>query len=461
MEILKTLICALLFSLLFYQQNIGLNLLLFTLLTIIISIINNKEIIKNRNTNYKLFAYIITGITVFLYNSNLSVITNITAFFTVIGSISQNKSSIYVKWMNGIYSSIAAAFTIYYESLHTEVDNVKKVKINYLYWLKIIGIPILFIIIFISLYRNGNPMFNDLILKIDFSFINLKWLLFVVMGYYLFYNISNPILIEPLTSLDINTGNYLNKTNLENISLKKLKNEKQLGIVLICSLNILIIFFIITDVFHLSEIHKMDASQLSKQVHNGVNALIFSNILAIIIILYFFRGNLNFLEKNKDLKKVTFLWIFLNLSVVIITAIKNMEYIISFGLTYKRIGVLFFLIATSVGLITTFIKVSRIKNLWFLIRKNTQIAFVILILSSTLNWDKIITYYNINNADQLDVNYLIYLSDNNAFLLKDYIEKHDINRDKQQKINQKHTRYLRDLKNNSWQEMVFDNLKIN
>tara|TARA_R110002049_G_scaffold308014_1_gene510582 strand:+ start:39 stop:1424 length:1386 start_codon:yes stop_codon:yes gene_type:complete len=460
MEILKTLIYALLFSTLFYKQNIGLNLLLFSVLVIIILIINNVKIIKNRNIYFKLITYILTGITVFLYNSNLSITANIIAFFTVIGSVSEHKSSIYIKWMNGIYTSIAAVFTLYYDSLNTEVENVKRVKINYLYWLKIIGIPIAFIIIFINLYRNGNPMFDELILKIDFSFINLHWLLFVVLGYFLFYNISNPIQIEPLTSLDIGTDNYLNKNTLKNISQKKLKSEKQLGIVLMSSLNILIIFFIITDIFHLSEIHKMIASELSKQVHNGVNALIFSNILAIIIILYFFRGNLNFFEKNKGLKNLTFVWIFLNLSVVGITAIKNVEYIISFGLTYKRIGVLFFLTATSIGLITTFIKVSRIKNLWFLFRKNTQIAFVILILSSTLNWDKIITYYNINNANQLDVSYLINLSNNNAFLLKDYIEKNEISSYKKTKINKKHTSYMRDLKNNSWQEMVYDNLKI-
>ena len=278
MEILKTLIYALLFSTLFYKQNIGLNLLLFSVLVIIILIINNVKIIKNRNIYFKLITYILTGITVFLYNSNLSITANIIAFFTVIGSVSEHKSSIYIKWMNGIYTSIAAVFTLYYDSLNTEVENVKRVKINYLYWLKIIGIPIAFIIIFINLYRNGNPMFDELILIIDFSFINLHWLLFVVLGYFLFYNISNPIQIEPLTSLDIGTDNYLNKNTLKNISQKKLKSEKQLGIVLMSSLNILIIFFIITDIFHLSEIHKMIASELSKQVHNGVNALIFSNI---------------------------------------------------------------------------------------------------------------------------------------------------------------------------------------
>ena len=211
---------------------------------------------------------------------------------------------------------------------------------------------------------------------------------------------------------------------------------------------------------HLSEIHNMVASQLSTQVHNGVNALILSNLLAIAIILFLFRGHLNFYDKIKDLKNLTFIWILLNLCIVIVTIVINIEYIISFGLTYKRIGVLFFLTITSTGLITTLIKVSKIKNLWFLFRKNTQIAFVLLVLASTINWDKIITYYNINNADQMDLKYLIELSNNNTFLLKDYSEKNEIKAEDERKINIKHNEYLGYLQNNSWQEMVLDNIKI-
>lgn len=460
MKNVTLLISAVLFSTLYYKQNIGLNLSLFTLLTVLLLVLKNRELFTNKSTNYKIIGYLITGTTVFLYKSDLTIIANIVAFFTLIGNVSEHKSSIYVQWLNGMYTAIVSAFSLYYDSLNTETKQLKKVKINYVYWLKIIGIPATIIIIFINLYRNGNPMFDELILKIDFSFINLHWMLFVLLGYYLFYNITHPIKIEPLTSSDICIKNYLEKDTLEAISLLQLKNEKQLGLVLMLSLNALIIFFLITDILHLSEIHNMLASQLSKQVHTGVNALIFSNILAIAIILYFFRGNLNFFENNTDLKKLTFVWIFLNVSVVIITAIKNIEYIVSFGLTYKRIGVLFFLAATSIGFITTYIKVSKIKNLWYLLRKNTQIAFVILLLASTINWDKIITYYNINTADQVDLKYLINLSDNNTFLLKDYIEENKVDTKKTLHINRKYNRYMTDLENNSWQEMVYDNLKI-
>ncbi|ARV16650.1 DUF4153 domain-containing protein [Polaribacter sp. SA4-12] len=442
MKNLITLVSAILFSTFFYQQNIGLNLSLFTLLTIVMLAIKNNQIFKYKSTIFLAIAYLITGAAVFMYKSNLAILANIIAFMTFIGSVSEHKSSIYVKWINGIYTVVVSYFSMRFDKENSEVDKVKKEKIDYVYWLKIIGIPSIILIIFINLYRNGNPMFDELISKIDFSFINFQWILFTALGYYLFYNISHPIQIEPATYDDLNIGNNLEKNTLEPITTKELVNENQLGIILMASLNALIILFLITDVLYLSELHQMVASQLSEQVHNGVNALIFSNVLAIVIILYFFRGNINFFEKNKGLKNLTFVWIFLNLTLVIITTIKNIEYINSFGFTYKRIGVLFFLIATSVGLITTFIKVTQIKNLWFLFRKNIQIAFVILILSATINWDKIITDYNINNADQMDLKYLINLSDNNTFLLKYYIEKNEINKSSQFNINIKHNNYI-------------------
>lgn len=460
MKKIITLISAVVFSTLFYGQNIGLNLSLFSILTVLIIGITNYKRFKNISTIFKLISYLITAITVFFYKSDLTIIANILAFFTFIGSISQHKSSIYIQWINGVYTTIFSSFSWYYDSLNLEVESIKKEKINYAYWIKIIGIPAFLILIFIGLYRIGNPMFDELISKIDFSLINIQWVLFTSLGYYLFYNITNPIKIEPITLSDINQGNNLDKNTLKPVSPKKLNEEKQLAIVLMSLLNLLIIFFTFTYVIHLTEIHNMVAFQLSKQVHNGVNALIFSNLLAIAIIVYFFRGNLNFLEKNYILKNLTFSWIFLNLSVVIITMILNIEYITSFGLTYKRIGVLFFLTATSIALITTFIKVYRIKNLWFLFRKNTQIAFGVLILATTINWDKIITYYNINNIEKIDLKYLIKLSNNNTFLLKDYSKKNKINGKSKTDIDIKNSEYIEYLNKNSWQEMVYDNLKI-
>ncbi len=456
MKNLFTLFCAIAFSTLFYQQSIGLNLLLFSILTCISIFIKTPSFVKKKEFILKLLAFLLTGIMVFMYNSSLVMTAYFIAFFTLIGSTAQEKNSIYINWINGIYSSVGSYFSNLYDNYYSEKD---KKKIDYVYWLKILGIPIVFILIFTALYRNSNPVFDEIIEHIDLSFINFQWVMLSVLGYFLFFNISNAESIEPITTKDKTTGNLLHDKGFDEKNLSKIKYEKQLGLVLLSVLSLLILFFIGTDIFYLTEIYDMTAAELSKQVHNGVDALIFSNLLAIMIILYFFRGQLNFYN-NKDLRQLTTLWIGLNLIVIISTVLKNTEYINSFGLTYKRIGVLFFLTITSVGLITTLIKVLKIKNLWYLFRVNLSVSFVLLVLSTTVNWDKIITYYNLYYLKEAEINYVIKLSNNNALLLKSYRDNHDIEKRFQIKIDKKYNEYLQELNDNSWQELVYDNLII-
>ena len=141
--------------------------------------------------------------------------------------------------------------------------------------------------------------------------------------------------------------------------------------------------------------------------------------MLLVIILYFFRGNLNFYTENKTLKYITFTWITLNIILIILIAIKNQTYITSFGLTYKRIGVHIYILLTLIGLVSTFLKVLKIKNLTFLFRRNTQAAFIVLVICSAINWDATITTYNLTHVDEFDMDYLINLSNRNAVILHD------------------------------------------
>jgi len=457
MKRILILVSAILFSTLFYQQDIGLNLLLFSLITIGCLALKHPTLFKDKKLILLGMAYLITGITVFMYVATLSLTANIIAFFSLIGATANTRTSIYLNWLNGIYTTIGSFFENMYNNMY--LNNSKKKKIDYRYWLKIIGIPFVFIVLFTVLYRNGNPVFDNLIARIDYSFINIPWVLLTVVGYFLFYNISNPVAIEPITTKDISTTNVLYDEGIDKLSVPKLTTEKHIGLALLGALSVLIILFIATDIFHLTKIYTMNAAELSQQVHNGVDALIISNVIAIAIILYFFRGQLNFI-KNNDLVNLTKLWIVLNLLVVVSTLLKNTEYIVSFGFTYKRIGVFFFLTITSIGLITTLIKVLRIKNLWYLFRLNLSTAFAILILASTVNWDKTITYYNLNYAEEVDVRYLIRLSDNNTFLLKAFKDDHTLEAILERKIDEKYYNYLLKLKHKNWQELVYDNIII-
>ena len=454
-------IAAILFSTFFYDQSIGLNLFLFSILTVVILFINNQSQFKNRKTLIYSIAYLITGLTIFFHSSTLSVIANLVAFFTLIGHLSETKSSIYVSWLNGLDTTIAGFFHRNFAINETNViegQEKQKVKIDYLHWAKIIIIPAVILITFITLYKNGNPVFSNIIEKIDFGFINIQWLLVAGLGYYLFNNIHAPIEVEPATELDLKTENTLLKTNA--FSIPKLKQENQLGIILISLLNALIVLYLITDVAFLTSQQDIRASVYSAQVHSGINALIASIVIAILILLYVFRGNLNFYDGNKSLKRLAFTWIILNILLVLSIVFKNGQYIYYFGLTYKRIGVMFYLLLATIGLATTLFKIYSVKNNWYLFRINTQAAFIILIASSTINWDYHITNFNFNYAQSMDFGYLIDLSDNNTFLLSEQLENKSLNDDAIRLIESKYNTYAYKLRTNNWQELLYDNFKL-
>jgi hypothetical protein len=458
MKKLLLLIGAFLFSTLFYGKSIGLNLFLFSIVTLIVLIFNNKDDFKNKRTILYSSLYLITGLAVFFHDSLVAVIANFVSFFTLIGLLSENKSSIYINWLNGLYTTIAGLFHRNFSINGTTQKVESKKDIDYLHLAKIIFIPALIVIIFIGLYQNGNPLFSDIIDKIDLGFINLQWLLFAGLGYYLFSNIHKPIEVEPATELDLKTGNSLRKT--EAFSIPKLKQENQLGVILISLLNALIVLFLITDITFIITNEEIRGSVFSAQVHSGINALIGSIVIAIVILLYVFRGDINFYKENKTLKRLAFTWIILNIILVLSIATKNGQYIYYFGLTYKRIGVLIYLTLAVTGLITTLLKIDKIKNIYYLLRLNTKAAFIVLVIASTVNWDYHITNYNFNYAKSMDFTYLLELSDNNTFLLKQQAEEKELDQDYARLINKKYNKYVYELRTNSWQELQYDNLKL-
>lgn len=451
-------IAAVLFSTLFYEKSIGLNLCLFSVLTVIILFINNKNDFKTKDAIIYTALYLGTGIAVFFHDSSLAIMANLVAFFTLIGKLSQNKTSIYVNWLNGLYTAIAGWFHRNFAINETTQSVEPKTDIDYLHIAKIIIIPSIIVIIFIGLYQNGNPLFSELIGKIDFSFFNIQWVLFAGLGYYLFSNIYQPVIVEPATSEDLALGNSLFKTS--KFSIPKLKKENQLGIILIAMLNVLIVIFLITDVTFILTNLDIRASVFSEQVHSGINALIASIVIAIIILLYVFRGDLNFYKENAIVKRLAFTWILLNILLVLSIVVKNGQYIYYFGLTYKRIGVLIYLILAITGLVTTLNKINTIKNIWYLIRFNTKAAFFVLIISSLVNWDYQITHYNFNYAKSMDVSYLIELSDNNTLLLKVKLDNNELSAEHASRIENKYYHYMLELENNSWQELQYDNFKL-
>ncbi|WP_435654244.1 DUF4153 domain-containing protein [Cellulophaga baltica] len=447
---IKSILAALMFSLLLYSKTMGINLVILSLVTITFVLLEHKG--QKETIKYAL-AYLFTSLMVFLDPTNFKIFIHVLAFLIYIGKTIAPKNSLYLSWFIGLTNMVLASIHQLNSSLKKEEPKSTTISSKTKTILKALSIAIGLIILFSLLYQKSNPVFRSLISAINFDFLSFPWLLFTVFGYFIFLHILRPYYPETLITLDTEQSNIL-KRSTPNFSLeqsKKLAEEYTLGSIIFIALNSLLFIFLITDFIYLIDANTSTNSEYSKSVHQGVYALLLSIICAIAIILYFFRGDLNFYTKSQNIKILCYSWIVMNLLLVLFTWYKNYMYVATLGLTYKRIGVFVYLLCILAGLCTTYLKVSKTKSFIYLIRSNLAVIFAVLFVSATIPWDKSITYYNLKNIDNVDIQYLIDLGDTNSIQLKKYSEEKKETAF-EASITTKYSRFIQQEKEKSWQE---------
>jgi hypothetical protein len=262
--------------------------------------------------------------------------------------------------------------------------------------------PIAVVLTFLFLYRAANPVFDLYVSKINLDFISVQLVFFTLGGLCLLYGFIYHRQIPVIAQADAAAGNDLFPfSEWTNWGVRKYLNlplEYKSGIILFGLLNLLLLTVNMMDVVFLYMGHDLPAGLTHSQfLHQGVWALIISVILAAAIILFYFRGELNF-QKNTTLRILTDIWIAQNVFMVCSTAWRNGLYIEHDDLTYKRIGVYFYLGLTVIGLLFTTIKVARKKTNWYLFRANSWAFYAVLIFSCFVNWPVLVAKYNISSA---------------------------------------------------------------
>ncbi|HXU28904.1 MAG TPA: DUF4153 domain-containing protein, partial [Bacteroidia bacterium] len=249
--------------------------------------------------------------------------------------------------------------------------------------------------------------------KINVDFISIEWLLFTLGGFFIICGYFRHRRIKVVDNWENNLPD-----SLYNKVFNQAKwNEKTAAIILFILLNIMMAFINTLDINYLYLGAGMPKGLTHKIfVHNGVGMLMLSIVLGISIILYFFRGELNFDDKNKFVKYLIYIWLLQNMMMVISTAIRNNMYVEDALLTYKRIGVYYWLFMAALGLGSTYVKLWKTKSNWFLFKSNSFMAYLVLVASAGIDWDKFIGDFNISNIKNiasLDKRYLISLSETN------------------------------------------------
>ncbi len=452
---IKSFLGALAFSLLLYSKSFGLNLFLLAVIIIVLLLTHSKHAVFP--WRYAIL-YLFTALMVFVDPSGFHVFVHFLSLCVLIGKSVAEKSSIYIASFTGIINFFVAALVQYVEARDSSEPTKKDLSPTTVNYIKGALLSSVLLVLFAFLYQNANPVFEELVKGIDLRFISFQWAFFTLLGYLFFLNLLKPYSSKDVVKYDLEQGNELIAPSLpfSTVDIKELERERTLGIMVFGALNILLIFFLITDLMYLVRAASLSNAGYSDSVHQGVYALVLSFVMAIVLILYFFRGNLNFYERNGSLKILCYGWIFLNLLLVASTCYKNWEYVSALGFTYKRIGVFVYLILTLIGLITAYLKVSQVKNFMYLLRVNTTGMFTFLILTTAVPWNRAITWYNLNYLKRPDIQYLLQLDDSTMPLLRSYSQKEGsyLILEQEQAITDGYKRYQKEQAEKTWQELT-------
>jgi hypothetical protein len=258
--------------------------------------------------------------------------------------------------------------------------------------LMLVLIPVIVTLIFFFIYKSSSALFNDFAQKINLDFISWSWVRFTLLGFVILYGFFYHRQIRTLANLDEHAKSTIEPGTGKKITLfgKELEidDENFSGTVLFVLLNVLLLVVNYLDFNYLFVDGNLPKGiTYSEFVHQGVGMLIVSIVVAIAIVLFYFRGELNFFHKNKVLKAFAYLWILQNAAMVVLTIFRNEIYISEYALTYKRIGVFIYLGLALIGLITTLIKIAGIKSNNYLFRINGWLFYGVFVVLSFFNWD--------------------------------------------------------------------------
>lgn len=404
--VLAAIATAIIFTVLFYEQSIGLNLVILEWVTIPIMLFLNRPFKFTKLTVTAIAVLLLTSLSVLYSHSDWTIFVNILMFFTC------NSIIVFKDYRSYMFAALEsfrnAALSFVPHINRRQEDGEPKMKKSKIFWLTLLAFGIA--LHFVVLYSLASSKFGQMVL--DFlDLINFKLILLFFFGL-VFANFVFRRKTEKLMTYEAGR-----KETIERIRKKRffkglsqaIKNRNFFGVVLLGMLNIVLLVFNISDIRYVW-FFTWDGSLLGEFIHQGVWILSFAIIVSQIIALLIFRANLNFYSRNRLLKILAIIWLVQNCIMALSVCMRNIWYIKYFGLAFGRIEVFFFLALVIVGLISTIIKISRRKTMYYLFKVNSYSFMVVISLSALINWDVVIADYNFAH-NKIDYSFMTRLDD--------------------------------------------------
>lgn len=445
-----------LFDILFWNEKMGLNTLLFSAFILGSLWYLHPDMRTSKTALVTSVITIFTACMVVWNNSLFSKLTHFTSLLITVGFVQQRQ--LRFLWY-GLSLSVLSVFETpfsWFNKRNTSSFSFFKYMPKLQYHLRLSIIPLSIVLVFYGIYSVANPEFAALsswfwegigdFLANWLGYFSLGHFLFILLGFFVvagFLN-QNSTFKNWFAQLTVNHTFKLIRKKLKRkkvmiltngiktikyptstFSVIGLKSEYRMAALVIGTLNVLLCIVNFVDIQHVWLSYEKGRSpiELSSYVHEGTYFLIGSIGLAMGILMYYFRKNINFLPNNNLLKTLSYIWIIQNAILALSVGARNIHYISAYGLAYKRIGVFIFLVLTIIGLYTMYLKVRDKLTTYFLVQNNTWALYFVMGFLTMIDWDVEITKYNLNanNPAYIDMEFLIEeVSDKNLFILEQH-----------------------------------------
>lgn len=421
-KLLIILLLTIVFPVLFYNQGTGINYLIFTLILIFSStrLYPEKSLEKPAVLLYSLS--FLSVVPVVLYGNMLSISVNWIFLSVLCAKIAYPYLSVMSSLLYTQLAFIGSPVLWLIKLAEPKITNEKTANNKMSKTITIYALPVIITLFFVALYHGANAAFAHLVDRLNLDFITPELIVTLFLGWIIAWVFTHPFVIDSWYDIEKNKDNSLVDKAYKPRKLFDTEfsqtDEIKSGVFLLALLNLLIMIVNVVDINYLLISKDLpEGMNYSAFLHQGIGQLIFSILIAISIILFYFRGANNFSPHKKTITAFAYLWIIQNVVMVLLNLYKNQLYVNEFTLTYKRVGVYFYLLLTVAGLVLTAYKILKKKNNFFLFRANGWAIACTFLLAAFANWDVLITRFNIYYSKSIDKDYLIRLSDDNIPLL--------------------------------------------
>ncbi|MEM7369827.1 MAG: DUF4173 domain-containing protein [Bacteroidota bacterium] len=423
---------ACLFNFFFWQEKLGVNLFLFSSLLIGFVFLTNQKARASRQLLFTGLGSFLTAILVLVHNSGTAKLIHLLSLFVFFGFAHLPE----LRTMGNALLSSLQGYASLGRSIKREWTQFKQFSPQlsiFSSYLKLTIVPFLVLIIFGGLFYFANAPFASLVNSlgeyigqafVNFSPFRIAFFLFGLLflsGLILPHNTFGLLAKEQTKSDQLVRKKPSYKRAFSFLGLKK---EYRTGMLLVGMINLLLLVNNILDIQHVwFNFEPQSHVVLRQYVHEGTYFLIASIIFSMGIMLYFFRGNINFLKGSRPLRILSYAWIVQNAILVLSVGMRNCHYIGQYGLAYKRIGVFFFLFLTLFGLFSLYLKIRDRMSTFYLFKTNAWALYATMMVLSMVNWDMAIAKFNFQHYEktqQLDTDFLLTLSNKSLPLLMEH-----------------------------------------